>query len=234
MASGGRPRTIRSESRVLQNWLTALPREKNLVYETVLRRWELSFTMTSVALDDAISFRIQAQLVCAREQVLLACALLQRFSSDLVQFCETAQTRGRDIHEAPPVEPLNAGYFRGNTAQSAASWNGFLHRVFFGNRSRFSQKMRILSGTLRRLQGEFGETVEELVRGTAAEPGVCWTRLDCLHFDFNTCLHEAEIVLKSFLASVPAEQLSAVAAELNAESAPQRAGAKQRLFDAPA
>jgi hypothetical protein len=218
----------------LENWLTALPGEKSRLFETVRRRWELSFTMTSVALDDAMSFRICAQLICAREQVLLTGVLLKRFSSDLISFCEAALGRSRDIGEAPAVEPLNAGFFRGNTAQSAASWNSLLHRVFFRDRSRFSQKLRILSGTLRRLEREFGATVEELASGTAVEPGACWNRLDCLQFDFNTCLREAEIVLKSFLASLPAEQLPAVAAELDAASEPQRAAAKQRLSGAPA
>jgi hypothetical protein len=227
-------RTVRSGSRVLENWVTALPREKNLLFETVLRRWELSFAMTSVALDDAISFRLHAQLVCAREQVQLAGVLLGRFSADLIAFCEAALTHSRDISEPPVVAPLNAGFFQGKTAQNAASWNGFLHRVLFADRSRFSHKLRILSGTLRQLEREFRETVDDLAAGTAIEPGACWARLDCLHFDFNICLREAEIVLKSFLSTLPAEQLSAVAEELGATPEPERTAGKQRLSGATA
>ncbi len=222
-------RTVLSESRVLENWVTALPRDKNSLFETVLRRWELSFTMASVALDDAISFRIHAQLVCAREQVQLAGILLERFSSDLIAFCDAALARSRDTGEAPAVEPLNAGFFRGNTAQSAASWNGILHRVLFADRSRFSHKLRILSGTLRKLEREFRDTVDELAGGTAVEPGACWNRLDCLHFDFNTCLCEAEIVLKSFISTVSTDQISALAIEFDAVPEPARTPAKQRL-----
>lgn len=227
-------RTVRSESRVLENWVTALPRDKNNLFETVVRRWELSFTMASVALDDAISFRIHAQLVCAREQVQLAGVLLDRFSSDLIAFCDAALAHSRDTGEAPPVEPLNAGFFRGTTAQSAASWNGILHRVLFADRSRFSHKLRILSGTLRKLEREFRETIDELASGTAIEPGACWNRLECLHFDFNTCLREAEIVLKCFISTVPGDQLSALAAELDALPKPARAPSKQRLSSATA
>ena len=45
------------------------------------------------------------------------------------------------------------GFFRGSTAQTAASWNGIIHHVLFGDRSRFFHKLRILSDTLRRLDG---------------------------------------------------------------------------------
>ncbi len=190
--------------------------------------------MASVALDDAISFRVRAQLVCAQEQVQLSGALLGRFSSDLILFCEAALARSRDITQAPAVEPLNAGFFRGNTARQAASWNGFLHLVLFGGRSRFSRKLRILCDTLRRLEREFRETADDLAAGTAIEPGACWSRLACLHFDFNTCLGEAEIVLKSFLSTLPADRLDALAAELDGEPEPQRAAAKQRLSGATA
>jgi hypothetical protein len=234
VSSNRKSRTVPSDSRVLENWLTALPRDKGQLFETVVRRWELTFTMTSVALDDAISFRIHAQLVCAHEQVLLSGVLLKRLSSDLIAFCEAALERSRSNGGAPVVEPLNAGFFRGNTAQNAASWNGFLHRIFFADRSRFSQKLRILCATLRRLEREFCETVAELASGNAAEPGACWSRLDCLHFDFNTCLREAEIVLKSFLSSLPADQLPTFANELYAAAEPQRTAAKQRLSGAPA
>jgi hypothetical protein len=190
--------------------------------------------MAGVALDDAISFRHRAQLVCSQEQVQLASVLLGRFSSDLIVFCEVALARSRDISEAPAVEPLNAGFFRGDTAQNAASWNGFLHLVFFGGRSRFTRKLRILCGTLRRLEREFRDTAADLARGTAANPGSCWHRLDCLHFDFNTCLREAEVVLKSFLSALPPDQLAALTVELDASPELQLATAKQRLSRATA
>jgi hypothetical protein len=31
--------------------------------------------------------------------------------------------------------------------------------------------------------------------------------LECLHYDFNTCLRESEILLKCFLGALPASQL---------------------------
>ena len=190
--------------------------------------------MASVALDDAISFRLHAKLVCAGEQVQLAGVLLERFTSDLIGFCDAAIEHSRDISESPAVEPLNAGFFRGDTAQQAASWNGILHCVLIVDRFRFAHKLRILSGTLRKLEGEFRDAVSGLANGTAAQPGVCWSRLDCLHFDLNTCLREAEIVLKSFLSAVPAEQLAAFAVELKVASESKRSDGQQRLSGATA
>jgi hypothetical protein len=38
--------------------------------------------------------------------------------------------------------------------------------------------------------------------------------LDCIHYDFNTCLRENEILLKSFLRALPVQNLGAFAHEL--------------------
>ena len=54
------------------------------------------------------------------------------------------------------------------------------------------------------------------------EPGDSWDKLECLHYDFTTCLREAEVVLKSFLRSLPGEQLQAFAAELDAVPVPEK------------
>lgn len=230
--SNTRPSTERR--RVTQEWFTALPREKGQVFDTVVRRWECTYAMMSVALDGALSLRARGELVCAREQVSVAADLFGRLSSTLVGLCGTLSSRGRHITRAPAVEPLNAEFFRGNTAQSAASWNGILHHLLFGNRSRFSHKLRILSDTLEQIDSEFHDAASDISRGTSIEPADCWTKLDYLHYDFSTCLRETEIVLKSFLRALPADQLPALAAELDALPTVKRLRAKPRLSGAPA
>jgi hypothetical protein len=178
--------------------------------------------MMSVALDDALSLRARGELVCARQQVSVAADLLGRLASALQCFCEAVSKRGRRISNVPAVEPMKTEFFRGDTAQSAASWNGILHHVLFGDRSRFFQKLRILSETLEQLDREFGQAAEDIAQGVSVQPGDCWKMLDCLHYDFNTCLRETEVVLKSFLRTLPAEQLPEFAAELEAPVAPKR------------
>ena len=229
--SNGRPST---ERRVTEEWFTALPREKGQIFETVVRRWECAYAMMSVALDGALSLRARGELVCARQQVSVAADLFGRLSSTLVGLCDTLSARGRHITHVPPVEPLNSEFFRGNTGQSAASWNGILHHLLFGDRSRFFHKLRILSDTLEQIEREFREAASDISKGTSVEPADCWTKLDYLHYDFSTCLRETEIVLKSFLRSLPADQLSGLATELDAPPSVKRLRAKPRLSGAPA
>lgn len=214
--------------------MTALPREKTQVFETVVGRWECVYAMMSVALDDALSLRARGELVCARQQVSMAADLLGRLAPSLVSFCATIAARGRHIAELPVVEPLNTKFFRGNMAQSAASWNGILHHVLFRERSRFFHKLRILSSTLEQLDREFCEAASDISKGLSVQPSDAWRKLDELHYDFNTCLRETEVMLKSFLRTLPAEQLSALASELDAPPMATRLRVKPRLSRAPA
>jgi hypothetical protein len=212
----------------------ALPREKNLVFQTVVQRWECTYAMMSVALDDALSLRARAELVCARQQVSVAAYLLDRLAHSLISFCETLSTRGRGARRLPTVAPLNGKFFRGNTGQSAASWNGILHHVLFGSRPRFFHKLRILSETIQHLEREFRDAAGDISAGLCVQPGDCWKTLDGLHYDFSTCLRETEVLLKSFLKTVPLDQLPGISADLDVPAELQPFGMKPRLSSASA
>lgn len=229
-----RKTTRLQQRRVLDDWVAVLPREKGQLYQVVVRRWECSYAMMSVALDEALSLRASGELVCARQQVSIASGLLGRLAPSLISLCDTLSARGRHVAKFPAVEPMNAEFFRGNTGQSAASWNGILHHVLFSSRSRFFHKLRILSQTLTLLEGEFEEAASEISKGLSVQPGDCWQRLDTLHYDFNTCLRESEVVLKSFLRMLPEDQLPALARELDAPPSPKELRVKPRLSRASA
>ena len=62
------------------DWVSALPREKNKIFEAIVGRWESSFAMMSVALDEALALRARGELVCARQQLSVAADLLVRLS----------------------------------------------------------------------------------------------------------------------------------------------------------
>jgi hypothetical protein len=219
---------------VLDDWVAALPREKFQLYQVVVRHWECSFAMVSVALDEALSLRASGELVCARRQVSIAAGLLERFAPLLISLCDTLSTCSRHIAEFPAVKPLKAEFFRGDTGQSAASWNAILHHVLFSDRSRFFHKLRILSNAVAQLESEFEEAAGDISKNLSVQPSDSWTRLDDIQYDFNTCLRESEVVLKSFLRILPEDQVPALASELNAPHIPKRARAKARLTDASA
>jgi hypothetical protein len=188
----------------------------------VVHRWETFYAMTSVSLDDAFSLRARGELVRARQQVSMSADLLARLASSLIGACGVLSSRGRHIGNVPNVAPLDAENFRGETAQTAASWNEFLHRVLFASRSRYFQKLRILSETLQKLTAEYNDAAEDVAAGISVKPSDCWEKLECLHYDFTTCLREAEVLVKSFLRALPGEQLSAFASDLDAVPVPQR------------
>jgi hypothetical protein len=172
--------------------------------------------MMSVALNDALTLRARGELVCACEQVSVAADLLAQLASILIASCDALAQRGKHVGNLPVVEPLKIEFFRGDTAQGAASWNGLLHHVLFGGRSRFFHKLRILSGTVEQLGREFDRAAEEISMGMSVQPGNAWEALDSLHYDLNTCLRETEVVLKSFLRALPADQIPALAGDLTA------------------
>jgi hypothetical protein len=220
--------------RVLDDWVAVLPGEKTQLYQTIVQRWECSYAMMSVALDEAFSLRATGELVCARQQVAVASGLIGRLAPSLVSLCDALSARGQKVSKFPSVEPMSAEFFRGNTAQSAASWNGILHHVLFSARSRFFHKVRILSHTVGLLEAEFIDAASEISKGLTVQPGDCWQRLDNLHYDFNTCLRESEVVLKSFLRILPDDQLGDMAIELDVAPQPKPVTANPRLSDASA
>jgi len=220
--------------KVCEDWITILPRDKAKTFDALVRQWECAYAMMSIALDDAFSLRSRGELVCARQQVSIAAELLERLSESLTSLCEVLSMQGRRLRSLPVVEPLNGGFFRGNTAQSAASWNGILHHVLFGNRSRFFHKLRILSDTIEHIAREFRDAAGDISKGLSIQPSDCWTRLDYLHYDFSTCLRETEVVVKSFLRILPADQLPALNSLLDAPVEPRRLRVKPRLSRAPA
>ena len=207
---------------VSEDWIASLPREKSQLFEAIVHRWECSFAMASVSLNEALSLRSRGELVRARQQVTISAELLTRIAVALIDACQSISAHGRGIHNIPQVFPLNTEYFKGHTAQSAASWNELLHHVLFADRSRFFQKLRILSETLEKLVAEFHAEALELSDALSIHPNDSWEVLVSHHYDFNTCMRETEILLKSFLRTLPSDQISAFSSELDVTPSPEK------------
>lgn len=226
----GRKRKPASVRRfVSDDWIAALPREKAQLFDAVVRRWESVYAMMSVSLDDALSLRSRGELVCARQQVSITGELHERLATTLIDSSNAMADRGRHVSDVPTVEPLNSDFFRGDTGQSAASWNDILHHVLLGERSRFFYKLRILSDTIDRLNCEFVDAATDISEGSSVHPGACWQNLDSLHYDTNTCLRELEVVLKCFLRALPADQVSVFSRRLETPVTPRRTRSRQGL-----
>ena len=113
-----KPGTSHLRRSVSDDWIAALPREKARVFDAVVQRWESFYAMTSVSLDDAISLRTRGELVCARQYVAVSADLLAQLAAELVGACHNLSERGRHLSNVPRVQPLQAQFFRGETAQA--------------------------------------------------------------------------------------------------------------------
>jgi len=213
---------------VAEDWIAALPRDKSKLFEAVVRDWESHYAMLSIALDDAISQRVAGKLVSARQQVAVCSELVSRLAAVLIHACDATAKRGRHLHNLPRVNPLNAEFFRGDTGRSAATRSVLLHSLFFVERQRFFQKVRILSETIQRVSEEFVQAAEDVADGVSTRPVDAWTNLESLHDDFTTCFRESEVLLKGFVRALPAGELVAYQNQLEDAPATIRTKSKPR------
>lgn len=193
--------------RVSDDWIAILAEDKNRVFEEALRRWESSYSMLSVALDEAFTLRREGRLILARQETAISSELMARLAGVLVPALGAIDEQARHLSALPVVESLNPSFFRGVMAQEAASWNSLLLRVLFGDRTRFFHKLHALSGILEDLSGEFVKTAGEVSEAASIQPEEAWAAMECLHYDVNTCLRESQVILKSFMRALPSQQL---------------------------
>lgn len=210
--------TLAAKRTVTDDWIAALPRAQAEVFEVTVRRWETFHAMMSIALDDAISYRIRGELISARQQAAVSADLFTRLAGVLIGSCNATAAHGRHMDSLPPVRALDEENFRSDTGRSAATRSLILHNVLIGGRLRFSNKLKILTETMNLLVVEFRNAAEEVSEGLTIAPDTTWAALDELQYDFTTCLRETEIMLKCFLRALPAEQVQAYQHDL--ESTP--------------
>lgn len=212
------PRTVR------QDWIGHIPDEKLRAFEAATQQWNSAYSMGSVALNEAIELWRTGQLLYARQQASFSSDLLFRLAAELSRACEIMQDEARHFTDIPAVDPLHPHNFRCASAQRAAGWNTLFHQVLFSRRSRFFQKLRVLASTIDELAAEFEAKADTIASGAASRSAEAWATLEEVHDDLNTCLRESEVVLKSFLRSLPVEMTPVVRLRLEAplEAMPRR------------
>jgi len=201
---------------VLKDWRTQLSEEKTLLFNGQVCRWESSYTMLSVMLDDALTLRACGDLTRARPQAALSSEILDHLAAELVAALEAMGDYGRHFGAVAAVTPLDPEFFRDENLRKAAYWSSVLSRMLLSERGRFFHKLRTLVGMIEDLADEFREAAGEIAEGITANPGGYWDTFEQLHYDFNTCLREAIVILKSFLHVLPAEQLESLSRRFEA------------------
>ncbi len=214
---------------VLRDWLGALPQQQMDTYKCVTQRWNSIYGMGSVALEASYEMRSNRNFRRAEEQADVAAELLNRLADDLVHGIEVMHHEARHLAQVPAVEPIDPGHFRSPSVRWTISVSRLLHQVTFSERARFFNKLRTLDRTVEVLSDEFLQSIESLADRHSQESGILWSGFERLHDDLNTCLREAEVVLKCFLRAVPPETAPEIAARLEAPAIRRARPVRQRL-----
>ena len=200
---------------VQEDWSAWLPAPKADAFNADVRHLELQYGMFSVSLNEAFELRRTGKSAHSCRAVLVIPALCARLAVPLEGMLRTLGEHARHFGVVPNTAPLDPVNFRGPREQHTARVSELLTRVLFTQRSQFLHKIETLGEMVLSIRKNFSEVASDLASGASAEPSADWRALDDAHFDLNTCLREAVVLLKSFLVVLPNEQLAPFQKSIN-------------------
>jgi hypothetical protein len=199
---------IRVLPSVQDDWCAWLPQDKAQVFDQHVQELESVYMMFSVALNEAIEFRHTGMLSKSYQAVGTTPALAGRLSSNLAALLRGLGRHAKHYGTIPNAAPLDPANFQGPKEQRTARMSDLLSRVLLTQRSQFLHKIGTLEEMVGDLGKDFRSIVEDLSAGVSENPENDWRVVDSAHYDLNTCLREAIVLLKSFLLVLPQVQLA--------------------------
>ncbi len=209
-----RPLSMHSVS-VSDDWRKPLDAEKSTAYVACVRRLEIAYAMFSVNLDEAFGMRRTGRSSQSYQLLSVAPALCGRLAHPLHSLLEVMLDHAKHFGITPNLAPLNPQNFQNPRSQRVALFNELFSRILLTRKSQFSHKISALADLVDQLDMSFQSTAEELASGESLRPDSDWELLDSMHYDLNTCLREAVVLLKSFLHALPEVQLAGFEAALD-------------------
>jgi hypothetical protein len=201
-----RPPSARGAS-VKDDWRAWLPEEKESVFCAYVQHLEASYIMLSVSLNESIELRQAGCLTKSSQVVYVTSALCSRLTDPLAAILRALGDHAKHYGTMPNTAPLDPANFQGYRGQRSARMSSLLSRVLLTQRSQFLHKIGTLHEMVVDIGREFRESADELASGISIDPISDWRAVDIAHYDLNTCLREAIVLLKSFLRAVPDEEL---------------------------
>ncbi len=214
VAQPGEHQRVSAKEWVHAEWISHLPGERQQLFRDVVLSLEATYTMMSVALDEAMRLRANGQLVQAREQAGVCGELGERLARKLGILIRGMQQHGENMSELPLVLPLTAANFRHSEARLTVGLQWVLHNLMPSTRLRFFHKLRVLGSAMDGLARKFKATAADIAENSSVRPTAAWQELDHFHYDLNTCLREAIVTLKCFLRGMGADQFAIFQQEL--------------------
>ena len=202
-----RPGLSGKKSSVQQDWRSWLPSEKAEVFGQQVRRLECFYGMFSVALNDAIELRQTGKLAKSCQAIGVLPPLCARLAHPLGALLHSLGEHAKHYGTVPNAAPLDPQNFQTIKGQRSARMSGLLSKVLLSQRTQFLHKLGTLLEMVENLGKEYCASAEELGTGLSTDPFLLWKTIDAAHYDLNTCLREAIVLLKSFLLVLPQDQL---------------------------
>ena len=218
---------------VKDDWRAWLPDEKDQVFRSYVRQLEISYNMLSVSLDEALELRQGGHVDQASSAVCVASDLCDRFAHPLVALLWSLGDHAKHYGTIPNAAPLDPANFQGARGQRAARVNGLLCRVLFSERTQFLSKLGTLGEMVDDLNRDFCAAAKGITCSDVEGSSPRWQAADAAHYDLNTCLREAIVLLKSFLMALPHDEVQAFQTTVQMQmgvSKPKKLTLSQRLM----
>lgn len=196
-------------SSVQEDWSSWLPPPKAAAFDDCVRQLETHYGIFSVSLNEVLELRRIGKLEQSCRAVVIIPAVGARLALPIECLLRVLGEHARHFGIIPNTVPLEAANFRGWREQRTARMSDLLSRVLFTQRSQFLHKIDTLEEMVLSIRKNLAEVASGLATGSSAVPSVDWRALDDAHYDLNTCLREAIVLLKSFIVVLPDEQLKA-------------------------
>ena len=204
-------------SSVQEDWSTWLPPAKAETFDSCVRQLEIFYGMFSVSLNEALELRRVGKLAQSCRAVFVIPALCARLARPVEGLLHVLGEHAKHFGIIPNTTPLDASNFRGTREQLTARMDDLLSHVLLTQRSQFLHKIDTLEEMVLSIRKDFCEVASDLGSGASAAPSLDWHILDDAHFDLNTCLREAIVLLKSFVVVLPDNQVGAFQKSINAQ-----------------
>ena len=226
---GSRPRLVSSVS-VQSDWCGWLPEAKMQAFKVYSGEFETCYIMLSVSLNEALGLRSAGELRKSFQVIDVIPALAARLTERLQGLLCSLDEHAKHYGVVPSVEPLDAANFRGSHGQRAAHCSSLLSSVLLTQRAQFLTKITTLKHMVGDVGIDFREAAQDIVAAPADARDRLWTALDDDHFDLNTCLREAMVLLKCFLRVLPDDQLIRFQETVSLQTDASRAVRRSRVI----
>jgi hypothetical protein len=215
-----RPPSARGMS-VKDDWRAWLPEAKAEVFDKQVHQLESNYVMLSVSLDEAIELRQLGQRGKSLQAVGITSGLCKLLTQTLSGLLRALSEHAKHYGIIPNAAPLDPANFQGPRGQRSARMSSLLNHVLLSQRLQFLHKVSTLEEMVEDLGKDYRSAADDLAEGISLTPNKMWDEVDTDHYDLNTCLREAIVVLKSFLIALPENQLDAFQGTVRMQSLPQ-------------